>query len=34
MKERLTAIDKAIGNSTDPINSSGIWKDRQSKTKY
>ena len=31
VKERLTAIDEAIGNSTDPIDSSGILNDRQEK---
>lgn len=31
VKERLTATDEAIGNSTDPIDISGILKDRQGK---
>ena len=31
VKERLTATDEAIENSIDPINNSGILKDRQEK---
>ena len=31
VKERLTATDEAIKNSTDPIDNSGILKDRQEK---
>lgn len=31
VKERLTATDEAIENSTDPIDSLGILKDRQEK---
>ena len=30
-KECLTATDEAIGNDIDPINSSGILKDKQEK---
>ena len=31
VKERLTATNEEIGNSTDPINSSGILKNRHEK---